>query len=230
MLKLPASDWNGTLLKAFKKSQNTAKESQQSVVSRKKTGTKTSHPLKDFEGLYSNPGYGSIETTVSNDSLYGILPNKKVWFRHYHYDVFEVFEVDPAKGIDTSENMGLLFQFNGNTVGEIDNLSSELQPGIDPIVFKRTPKATAIKKEDLQKYVGEYELPGAIVKVYIKNENTLYVLVPGQPEYETVPIGNHEFKLKVLTGYSVKFEVTDKNEVLSVSFVQPNGVFKAKKK
>lgn len=230
LLKLSPVDWSGTLLKTFQKNQKAAADAQKSAQSRKKSGTTTSHALKEFEGVYANPGYGSIETTFTRDSLFGQIPNKKLWFKHYHYNVFEIFEVDPLKGIDTSDNLGILFQFNANVNGEIDNLSADLQPGVDPIIFKRSPKVAPVKKEELQKYVGDYDLPGAVVKVYIKNENVLYVMVPGQPEYETVPVGKHEFKLKVLTGYSVKFEVNDKNEVLSVSFIQPNGIFKAKRK
>ena len=84
-------------------------------------------------------------------------------------------------------------------------------------------------KDELEKYMGEYELPGITAKVYLKG-TTLFVFVPGQPEYETIAIGNHSFKLKVLDGFSVKFEVTDKNEVTGVSFIQPNGTFKAPRK
>ena len=67
-------------------------------------------------------------------------------------------------------------------------------------------------------------------KVFLKNENVLYLFVPGQPEYETVPAGNNEFKLKVLSGYSVKFDVNEKGDVTAVNFIQPNGTFKAKRK
>ncbi|MBK5270813.1 MAG: serine hydrolase, partial [Bacteroidia bacterium] len=78
--------------------------------------------------------------------------------------------------------------------------------------------------------VGEYELSGTTVKVYIRGENTLMVLVPGQPDYELVPTKKDEFDLKIIKGYSVRFEVDDNNEILSVSFIQPNGTFKATKK
>lgn len=230
ILKLPTVDWNKTLLANFQKNQKATAEAQKTVVSNKKLGTKPSHAIKDFEGIYSNPGYGSIETAVTNDSLFGYRQDSKMWFRHHHYNVFQVFEVDPKKGIDTVEFPGLMIQFNSDINGNIDNMSSDMQPGLDPIVFKRSPRPTAVKPEDLQKYVGDYELPGAVAKVYLKSQNILYVMVPGQPEYETVPIGNHEFKLKILTGYSIKFELNDKNEVISLSFIQPNGTFKAKRK
>lgn len=32
---------------------------------------------------------------------------------------------------------------------------------------------------------------------------------------------------KALDGFSIKFEATDKNEVIAVNFIQPNGSFKA---
>jgi len=105
-----------------------------------------------------------------------------------------------------------------------------LQFGIKPIQFNRTPKAAFVETGELQKYVGDYELSGVTAKVYLKNKNVLYVFVPGQPEYETIPAGNREFKLKVLSGYSVKFDVNDKGEVTGMNFIQPNGTFKAKRK
>jgi len=86
-----------------------------------------------------------------------------------------------------------------------------------------------LSKDELEKYTGEYELPGTTAKVYLKG-TTLFVLVPSQPEYETIAIGDHSFKLKNLDGYSLKFEVSEKNEVTAVSFTQPNGTFKAPRK
>ena len=56
------------------------------------------------------------------------------------------------------------------------------------------------------------------------------VLVPGQPDYELVPTKLHEFDFKILKGFSVKFDVNDKNESTQLSFIQPNGTFKAKRK
>jgi hypothetical protein len=56
------------------------------------------------------------------------------------------------------------------------------------------------------------------------------VLVPGQPDYELVPVGNDEFNIKVAKGFSVKFEAGENKKISSLSFIQPNGVFKAIKK
>ncbi len=71
---------------------------------------------------------------------------------------------------------------------------------------------------------------GGIVKLYIKNDKTLYALVPGQPEYELVPVDKDKFGLKVLSGFFIQFSVDDKNKVNDLTFIQPNGNFKAVKK
>ena len=46
---------------------------------------------------------------------------------------------------------------------------------------------------------------------------------------KSVQIKN-KFKIKILKGYTVQFDQNEKGEVVSASFIQPNGTFKAKKK
>ena len=41
--------------------------------------------------------------------------------------------------------------------------------------FSYKPKAKALSKDELEKYVGEYELPGTTAKVYLKG-TTLFVI------------------------------------------------------
>jgi hypothetical protein len=54
--------------------------------------------------------------------------------------------------------------------------------------------------------------------------------VPGQPEYELMNVDTNKFALKILDGYFILFDVTDKNVTTALTFIQPNGNFKAKKK
>jgi hypothetical protein len=104
-----------------------------------------------------------------------------------------------------------------------------MDPTVKDIVFTRVT-SFAPTASDLQQYLGEYEMIGQTVKVYIRGANTLMVLVPGQPDYELVPTKKHEFDLKVAKGFSVKFEPNDKGEITAMSFIQPNGIFKAIRK
>jgi hypothetical protein len=56
------------------------------------------------------------------------------------------------------------------------------------------------------------------------------IYLAGQPEYETVPTGEHTFRLKALEGYSVRFEMNEDNSAQAVVFLQPNGTFRAVRK
>ena len=230
LLKLPYFDWNTDLKRTTDKAKATAKELAKNKTSNRKTGTSPSHPLHAYEGLYNHPGYGNFEIAVSNDSLFAYLGKDILWLRHYHYDIFEPFDKDPKEGIDTSEKSDLHFQFQMNEAGDIDAINLPLEPTLTPLKFRKGAKPKSISSEELTKYIGDYELGGAVVKIYSKDNKTLFALVPGQPDYELVPVDKNKFALKVISGYYVQFDTNEKEEISGLTFLQPNGNFKAKKK
>ena len=227
MLKLPYKNWSNDYKMIVAKSVLQAKEAEKNKTSNRVAGTQPSHPLKDYEGAFNNAGYGHVEIYTRNDSLFARTSKDSLWLRHYHYDVFEIKGFDKEEGLDTSSG-GTLLNFTTMNDGKIGSLNITLEASVKPIEFVYKPKAKSISKEELQKYVGEYELGGMTAKVYLKGE-ILFVFVPGQPEYETIALGDHTFKLKVLEGFSVKFDVAG-DKVAGMSFIQPNGTFKAKRK
>lgn len=231
LLKEKPVDWNGRANLAQLKAKTTGKEAEASVVSNKKTGTQPSHKKNEYAGIFNNPGYGSFEVTNRNDSLIMITRNEETWLRHYHYDVFEVLPIDKKTGIDTTLKENLKISFLTSVSGDISGVTIPLQPGLKDIEFSKKAKAKEVSKDELSKFIGEFEFaPGKGVKFYLKGEKTLYAFIEGQPEYELVPVDKNKFELKVLQGYSVQFEENEKGEILSASFIQPNGTFKAKKK
>ena len=169
-------------------------------------------------------------TVVENDSLFAISPYLKLWLNHYHYDTFQPIEVVDGKvDMDISYNQ-FLVTFSANGQGDIESLSAHFEPAIEnPILFDRKLNKIDIDKETLEKYVGNYELSAdIIVNTYIKGD-VLYVFVPGQPEYELYPIATDKFAFKILDGYKLEFKIDNKEKVIEISFIQPNGIFKAKK-
>ena len=58
----------------------------------------------------------------------------------------------------------------------------------------------------------------------------MFAFIEGQPEYELVPTDKNIFNLKVLEGYSAKFDENEKGKITAVTLIQPNGSFKAPKK
>ena len=228
ILNLPYIDWSTNRKKVVDKAKAAEADLKKNTSSQKKYGTKPSHALKDYEGLYTNGGYGTMDVFTAGDSMFMRLPRKLIWLRHYHYDVFEAFEKDSLEGIDTTEG-GMKIQFNMDLNGDISSISAAFELGLKPIEFTRTEKELATTAESLQKYVGDYELSGVTAKVYLK-KNTLCLFVQGQPEYELASVGSDKFVIKSLTGYSMQFQKDAQGNVIAVSFIQPNGTFKATKK
>jgi CubicO group peptidase (beta-lactamase class C family) len=220
------TDWNSEQKKNADKAKVAQAEAKKNEVSNRKLNTSPTHALKDYAGLYNNPGYGDLDVYVDKDSLFAKAGGNILWLKHYHYDVFDIFGKDAKEGIDTSEGGFIKFQFQMNSAGDIEKITVPFEAGLNPISFTKQLKAKEVSKEDLQKYTGDYELPGAIVKLYIKNEKTLYALVPGQPEYELVPVDKHKFGLKVLPGYFIQFSVDNNSKVTDLTFIQPNGNFR----
>jgi CubicO group peptidase (beta-lactamase class C family) len=232
LLKVKPIDWLGDRNKADAKAKAAAKEAEaKGNTNSRKKGTKPSHAAEDYQGLYNHPGYGTMEVVLEKDSLFAYTPGNKIWLQHYHYDVFLALGVDKTDGIDTSQKDGLKIQFTMSEAGEINAALMELEGSLKPMEFTRKPKPKAITAAELKKYEGEFELaPGAVAKFYLKGEKTLYAFIEGQPEYELVPTDKNKFVLKALSGYSVLFDENEKGEITGLSFIQPNGTFKAKKK
>jgi hypothetical protein len=228
VLGLSYRDWNKLQKDAVEKNKQAAKLRQNTDSLNRKANTKPSHALSDYTGFYENPGYGRMQVLLKHDTLYVEFnsSNGKTYLQHYHYDIFNVRSTDD----DDTSGDATKIRFITNNKGEIGSIEAALEPAVKDIVFTKLLPAIKVEKSDLQKYLGEYELNGTVIKFYIKGDNTLMVLVPGQPDYELVPTKKDEFDLKGVPGFSCKFNMDEKNEPISVSFIQPNGTFTAKKK
>lgn len=229
LLKQPEFDWSKDFLATKKKAKEQAQQAEKSFTTGRINNTQPSHPLSAYVGKYSNDGYGSFEIVQKGDSLYAKLKRQQWWLQHFHYNVFVPF--DTEEGIDTADKSTIRFQFNPGLKGDIETASLfGFEPALpNPIVFVRSNNTIAIKADDLNKYVGEFVLSGVSIKTYIKG-GALYVLVPGQPEYELMPVGTNRFDFKAVKGYSVLFDMDEKNQPAGLTFIQPNGNFRAAKK
>jgi CubicO group peptidase (beta-lactamase class C family) len=229
MLGLSQINWSKDLKMKADKAKATAKDKQVKSKSMRKTGTRTSVPVSQLAGIYTHPGYGTINAWNKGDSLFLSMGREKLYLRHYHFDFFEVFEVDKYHGIDTTAPAPFKAQFVLNAEGEVDKISVPFESGIKPIEFVRKPKNVPATAASLAKYVGDYDIMGTVAKVSTRN-NKLYVLVPGQPEYELAPMEAHKFSFVAVNGFYVQFDVDAKGNTTAMTFLQPNGNFTATKK
>jgi CubicO group peptidase (beta-lactamase class C family) len=227
MLKLPYRNWNKSQMDANQKAKEAAKGQVKNDSLERKLNTKPSHELADYGGNYISKGYGNIEIMVKDGNLTSKFNGIGIRFDHFHYDQFKAYPQDPS--FDDGDALKVSFHTDDN--GNIHKLSIPFETGTKDIEFEKETKAIDINKADLEKYAGEYELaPGVFAKFYIKGEKTLYAFIEGQPEYELIPSSKHQFDLKALKGYRVKFDESEKGEIISASFIQPNGTFKATRK
>jgi hypothetical protein len=119
-----------TATEKMKKAAETAKKKGDTPA---KSGTQASHPLTDFAGEYTNPGYGTVKIAQQGSDL-TIAINKMgpYAFSRVHYDIFEV----PEKS--DSPAAGTRGQFYMNKDGDIDRLAMPLAPTLpEDIVFTR---------------------------------------------------------------------------------------------
>ena len=228
MLDVKKTDWLKYHFDKLKEAELIQKELDENEDSNKIKGTNPSRSMNEYQGEYTNLGYGTFDISMKNDSLFMKIPNKTFWLSHHHYDTFLPYELKNGK-VNLEDESVIFITFTADQLGEIKKLSTGLEPAIEePIYFDRKIKPIDIETSELDKYVGDFKFMKNTCKTYLK-EDVLYVFVPEQPEYRLNPIGKHLFSIEKLDGYKIKFDVSENEKVTHISFVQPNGTFKYKK-
>jgi hypothetical protein len=224
LLGLEPVDWVARAEFFLDQALSTMAEQQAVQAQDRVAGTEPSHPLEAYAGLYRHPAYGAVRVRFEEGSLRAALNGlDELPLEHWHYDVFQVSDTPVG---------GIRHQFLTGPDGRIDRVEVALEPAVDAIVFAREAPARLSEPAFLARLAGEYDLLGRTVTVAVRGE-TLTVTIPGQPTYELVPHAatetTAEYRLAEVAGYRVRFEL-EGDEVQSLAFLQPNGVFTAKRK
>lgn len=210
-------DWNA-ILKQPAASMDVSSKNHSSI-------TQPSHPLQHYNGTYKNNGYGKITIQADQGVLKGTFNRWTLNIKHHNYNHF-TFSVD-APVFDGSE--AIHGEFKVNADGAITALSLPYEDGINAIEFKKEVTVITLTREELKKYEGEFAFSGLLFKTYVDASGVLKAIVPSQPEYEMVPIKEHVFNLKGLNGFSARFELDQKGDVIVCHLTQPNGSYQLKK-
>ena len=225
LLGAEPAPWSARLKEQQKKEEESEEEAKKKGYTPRKEGTQPSHPLTDYAGDYEHPGYGVATIAVADKGELKFTFNRMASpLRHFHYDVFEVPE-DPLDPFEKTK-----VQFLMSVSGDIDRVLVPLEPNVKEIVFTRRAEKQMRERSFLEPLAGEYTLGATTVSVTLKGEDTLVLVVPGQPPYELVPARGLTFDLKGLTGFSLEFKKDAAGAVTEAVFYQPNGTFVAKRK
>jgi hypothetical protein len=104
-----------------------------------------------------------------------------------------------------------------------------MEPKVKDIVFTRQPDAQLTDPATLARLAGTYEL-GPQKAVFTVQGNILVFEVDGWRQPDLVPYRNNRFLLKGASGYSVRFTLPAKGPAAEAVFIQPDGVYSAKRK
>lgn len=225
VLGLTPIDWSGQAFLKRMTAEKVMKQAEAKKSTARVMGTKPSHPIDDYVGVYHDNGYGDLEIHKSGDGLTMTYHDITVPLSHWHYDVFNAGKA--SSGDPTFEDMK--FQFRTNVDGNIASVEAPFEPMVAPIVFHKKPDAKYSDPVFLAQLAGQYDLGTAIVTISVKGD-ALFADVPGQPTYELQPIPGDRFQLEGLQGFTVEFHFDAKGQPTEAVFYQPNGVFVAKRK
>jgi CubicO group peptidase (beta-lactamase class C family) len=222
LLDLEPVDWNGRFLKQREEREKEAAQAEEKEDADRVAGTSPSLALEAYAGDYSHPGYGVLKVSHRDDSLeatYNAIVHK---LEHYHYDVFKM----ENKLMSQTFKVAFALDLKGN----VGSISVPIEPAVEPIVFSRMPEETMRERAFLELFTGEFQMEQVTLTILLKKGDTLFVQVPGLPEYELVPYKGTQFTLKGLAGVSIEFIRDETGAVTGAKITQPEGVFNAKKK
>lgn len=151
---------------------------------------------------------------------------------------FFAYNVDqyPGSG-NVYDSFGDYFNAIGDKPQAIEQFKKALSIKETPETRKKLEALTDKSMEssntnqpNLDLYVGEYILPGEgiEIKTFIR-DGTLRILATGRDEAELVPAKTHEFTVRGVTGYLLKFDIVDGKSV-GISLDVPEGMFRAVRK
>lgn len=144
LLGLKQVQWSKRLMKQKKKAEETAKKTEKDKD--QKLNTKPSHPVDDYIGEYKNDGYGILFIQKKDESLEAVFNDIIYVMKHYHYDIFEA----KNEMADTEQKISFHMDIKGN----IQRLSIQLEPAVEPIIFKRMPDKIMRDRDFLDKLTG----------------------------------------------------------------------------
>lgn len=227
LLDLPPKDWSAEGLVKRARARDLEKEGEAKKGTVRKAGTVPAHPLSEYAGDYEHPAYGILRIAAKGSRLEMTYNRITTPMEHWHYEVWNGLKKEGEKADNTFENFRIQFQTDFD--GEVSGVAAPMEPLVKDIVFTRRPDARLSDPAFLARLAGLYEL-GPQKAVFGVQGNTLVLEVDGRRQPDLVPHRNNRFLFKGASGYSVKFTLEAEGRATEAVFIQPDGVYTAKRK
>lgn len=181
-------------------------------------GTRPSHPLDAYVGTYEHPAYGTLAIGLQGGTLQFDFHKIRLPLEHFHYDRFDTPD-DERYGLNS-------VNFLTGPQGDIDRALMSLDEG--EVIFKR--RADMLDPKTLAMLAGTYVTPtNAEFQVALKEDGTLALLFPGQPEEALLAYKGLQFRLRRFSEVVFEF-VIENGRVTAVKQRAPGGEYVFKRK
>jgi CubicO group peptidase (beta-lactamase class C family) len=178
--------------------------------------------LQPYLGSYEHPGYGNLEIQEKEGRLFGKL--NKITFP-LTYQSVDLFCGAPTEAIFDDETM-LTFSFSRGFEGEVSGLSVPFEPFVEPICFKKKPRAERESLPYLTSLQGIYENSFLTIEIILRGEHLVALVTgdiafgQGQPAYTLTAEGELSFSLREFPGGFFQFK-KENDMVTELLFRQP---------
>jgi hypothetical protein len=224
LLGLDQKPWGPRFKEIVDKMKAEGEKAQKEADKDRQLNARASHPLEDYAGEYSHPGYGTLSVIKEGDGLKARYNGRDFALSHYHFDVFDLKDPEDLEGSSIKVTFGL------DLKGNVMTAAAQLESTVKDIIFTRLADKKMSERGFLEKFCGQYELQGQLFTVQLKGENTLIVTAPGQPEMELVPYRGSEFTVKNAPNVSIEFVLDAAGAVVEAKLKQAGAVLSAPKK
>lgn len=134
LLGLPSVDWAQRVRDDEARSRAESVKRAKERDADRQPGTKPSHDLAAYAGIYEHPAYGRIAVTLDAGGQPGADYHQRAFvFEHFHFDMFKM----KNDWMDASYKV----TFGMDAKGNIATLSVPFEPTVKDIVFVRKPPA-----------------------------------------------------------------------------------------
>ena len=218
LLALTLTPWSERRLEIYQKGKRAGTEARAKAGAERVPDTKPSHPLEAYAGEYEHSAYGTLKIGLNEHLLQFGFHRIQLPLSHFHYDRFDT--PDDERDGKWSVNFGT------NPQGDVDKATMSLDEA--EATFIR--KAEKLEPKLLLQLAGAYEGPtGSRFRAVLKEDGSLYIVSPGQPESKLIPYKGLKFHLKEFSDFILEFTM-EGGRVTGLKEVGPFGEYVNKRR
>jgi len=211
LLGLDRTPWSERLLAIRLKAKKAGTEARAKAGEDRVPNTQASHPLADYVGEYEHPAYGVLRIGMKDQQLQFDFHKIQLPLTRFHYDRFDT----PDDEIYGKWSVNFITNPQGDVATAVMSLDEA------EASFTRRPQT--LEPQLLSRLAGTYENPtGVKFQVVLKQDGSLYLVMPGAPEDKLIPYKGLQFHVKEFSDLVWEF-VMENEQVKALKERDPSG-------